>query len=60
MMRFFSEEEHRLMDITAPWIRAKLVDGDIEVYLDPEAPEEVKRAYKRRKEIEPPRLIGFG
>lgn len=48
------------MDITAPWIRAKLVDGDIEVYLDPEAPEEVKRAYKRRKEIEPPRLIGFG
>lgn len=62
MMRFCTKEERALHDTTAPWTRAKMVNGDIEMYLAPEAPEEVKKAYKRLQKMrqEQPELVGFG
>lgn len=62
MMRFCTKEERELHDMTTSWTRAKMVDGDIVMYLDAAAPEDVKKAYKRLQKIrqERPELVGFG
>lgn len=62
MMRFCTKEERELHDTIAPWTRAKMVNGDVEVYLDPETPEEVKKAYRRLQKVKQEQweLVGFG
>lgn len=62
MMRFYTAEENELGNLTDPWIRARIVDDDAEFFIDPEAPEDVKKAYKRLQKIrqERPELVGFG